>query len=56
MEKTTNKIAKGGIEEALLKYAVPQVGDFDSIEDYNRRTQAYFKMKKWWDKLCLYSL
>ena len=33
----------------IFRMAVPQVGYFGDISDYNRRTEAYFAMKRWWD-------
>ena len=43
---------KGSFARFLFNLAVPEVGDgWLDVEDYNRRTDAYFEMKRWWTKL-----
>ena len=35
----------------MFRMALPQVGHFEDVKDFNRRSRAYFAMKGWWDSV-----
>ena len=43
---------KDPLARLLFGSSVPEIGlEWTDMKDYNRRVQAYFEMKRWWDSL-----